>query len=52
MRVFFYLSFFSYYSAGAITANGGVMYYGYPLKSTDNKRTGKGRAIAGVMMKC
>jgi len=29
----------------------GAVYYGYPLKSTDNTRTGKGRLSAGVMLK-
>jgi len=29
----------------------GVVYYGYPLKSTDNTRTGKGRLSVGVMLK-
>jgi hemolysin activation/secretion protein len=29
----------------------GAVYYGYPLKSTDNTRTGKGRVSAGVMLR-
>jgi len=29
----------------------GAVYYGYPLKSTDNTRTGKGRLSVGVMLK-
>lgn len=29
----------------------GAVYYGYPLKSTDNTRTGKGRLSAGVMLR-
>ena len=29
----------------------GAVYYGHPLKSTDNTRTGKGRLSAGVMLR-
>lgn len=29
----------------------GAVYYGYPLKSTDNTRTGKGRVSAGLMLR-
>lgn len=29
----------------------GAVYYGYPLKSTENTRTGKGRLSAGVMLR-
>jgi hemolysin activation/secretion protein len=29
----------------------GAVYYGYPLKSTDKTRTGKGRVSAGVMLR-
>ena len=41
--------------AGALIELGdnfsGAVYYGYPLKSTDDTRTGKGRVSAGVMMR-
>jgi hemolysin activation/secretion protein len=41
--------------AGALVELGdnfsGAVYYGYPLKSTDNTRTSKGRVSAGVMLK-
>ncbi|MBC8471200.1 MAG: ShlB/FhaC/HecB family hemolysin secretion/activation protein [Planctomycetes bacterium] len=41
--------------AGALIELGdnfsGAVYYGYPLKSTDNTRTGKGRVSAGVMLR-
>ncbi|MCP4610977.1 MAG: ShlB/FhaC/HecB family hemolysin secretion/activation protein [Planctomycetes bacterium] len=41
--------------AGALVELGdnfsGAVYYGYPLKSTDNTRTGKGRLSAGVMLR-
>ena len=41
--------------AGALIEIGdnlsGVVYYGYPLKSTDFTRTGKGRVSAGVMLR-
>jgi hemolysin activation/secretion protein len=41
--------------AGALIELGdnfsGAVYYGYPLKSTDNTRTGKGRVSAGAMLR-
>jgi hemolysin activation/secretion protein len=41
--------------AGALIELGdnfsGAVYYGYPLKATDNTREGKGRVSAGVMLK-
>ena len=41
--------------AGALIELGdnfsGAVYYGYPLKSTDDTRTGKGRVSAGVMLR-
>ncbi|MDT8300153.1 MAG: hypothetical protein RQ760_01635 [Sedimentisphaerales bacterium] len=41
--------------AGALIELGdnfsGAVYYGYPLKSTENTRTGKGRLSAGVMLR-